>query len=297
MSDKTSNKRLGKGIEALFSANSDLDLTELVNEIEETENYQVKEINLKKLRANPYQPRKEFEEEALNELSQSIKEHGVIQPIVVRKSSFGYDILAGERRFRAAKMANLETIPAVVKNFSDNAMMELALLENIQREDLNIIEEARGYQSLLETFTWTQKELATRMGKSRSHVTNILRLLELPESVQQLLLDKKITMGHTKILLGLEEAEIIALANQIVADDLSVRAAEKLVQQAKTPKQSAKKVEAENDKHAIERAYVAERLIEYLGTKVELTNKKLVVNFADDNELNRILTLIGFNGE
>ena len=291
MSEKT-NKRLGRGLEALFSANTDMDLVDLVNEIEEITDYQVREIQLKNLRPNPYQPRKTFDEETLAELTASIKEHGVIQPIVVRKSSFGYDILAGERRFRAAKQAGLKTIPAVVKDFSDDAMMELALLENVQREDLNILEEAQGYAALLENFSWTQAELAKRMGKSRSHITNILRLLELPTFVQTLLLENKITMGHAKVLSGLDETIIQEITEKIVAEDLSVRQTEQLVKHAKTeqqPKPTRKQPEKD-----IQTAYFEERLIAYLGTKVSVDNKKLVINFADTDELNRILGIIGF---
>lgn len=295
MSDKPTNKRLGKGIEALFSANSDLDLTTMVNEIEETDNYQIREINIKKLRPNPYQPRKEFDEEALEELAQSIREHGVIQPIVVRKSSFGYDILAGERRYRAAKLAQLEKIPAVIKNFSDDAMMELAILENIQRENLNILEEAQGYQALLEKFNWTQQQLAERMGKSRSHITNILRLLDLPDSVQQMLLANKITMGHTKVLIGLPEERMIEIANDIITQDLSVRATETLVKAEKSMKDKGdKKQTAKPSTDDIELRFVEERLIEYLGTKVTLNNKKLIINFDDTTTLNHILEKIGF---
>jgi len=295
VSEKQSNKRLGKGIEALFSANTEMDLADMVSDLEATDNYQIREIPLKKLRANPYQPRKEFDPAALEELAQSVREHGVIQPIVVRVSSFGYDILAGERRFRAAKLAGLEQIPAVIKSFSDDAMMQLAILENIQREDLNILEEAAGYQALLDKFNWTQQQLAERMGKSRSHITNILRLLELPQSIQQLLLHEKITMGHAKVLLGLPEEKIDTIMSEVLANGLSVRETERLaklekVAPVKKPKQV---VSAASDDAEIERKFVEERLIAYFGTKVVLDDKKITINFYDTVGLNEILTKIG----
>jgi len=226
-----------------------------------------------------------------------VRDHGVIQPIVVRESSFGYDILAGERRFRAAKLANLEYIPAVIKNFSDDAMMQLAILENIQREDLNILEEANGYQSLLDKFGWTQQELATRMGKSRSHITNILRLLELPRNVQDLLLSEKITMGHAKVLLGLSEQKIDMIMSEVLANGLSVRQTERLAKFEKVePKKTApRSVKPQiNTDAEIERLFVEEQLIEYLGTKVSLDDNKITINFYDTVGLNDILTKIGF---
>jgi len=291
------NKRLGKGIEALFSANSEMNLTDMVNDIEKTDNYQIREIPLEKLRANPYQPRKEFDQMALEELAQSVREHGVIQPIVVRVSSFGYDILAGERRFRAAKLAQLEHIPAVIKNFSDDAMMQLAILENIQREDLNILEEANGYQSLLDKFDWTQQQLAERMGKSRSHITNILRLLELPQNIQQLLSNDKITMGHAKVLLGLPKDKIDMIIDEVLANGLSVRETERLVKLEKVEPKNVKgptltqTLSTDDD---IERKFVEDQLIAYLGTKVVLENKKMTISFYDTSELNDILQRIGF---
>lgn len=223
-------KRLGQGIEALFSSNVDLDLADLVDEIEKVDGYQIMDVNIDQLTANPYQPRKNFDEEALSELADSIKEHGVIQPLVVRKTSKGYDILAGERRFRASKLAGLDTVPVVEKDFDDHAMMELAILENIQREDLDIIEEANGYQMLLDKFKWTQKQLADRMGKSRAHITNTLRLLSLPQKVQELLMQGELTMGHTKVLVGMEPDEINFVVKEILDKALSVRQTEQLVE-------------------------------------------------------------------
>lgn len=288
------NKRLGKGIEALFSANNDLNLDDIVESVGQTSGYQIKNLTLEKIRPNPFQPRKTFAIQQLEELAQSIKEHGILQPIVVRKSEFGYDILAGERRYRAAQMINLSHIPAVIKDFDDVAMMELALLENIQREDLNIIEQAQGYQMLLDKCQWTQQTLATRMGKSRSHITNILRLLDLPMKVQEYLLTNQITMGHAKILTGLSESEVYAILDRIIEEDLSVRATEQLVQGYKQqPIKTTKATTNKNDDN-VEYRFVEEQLIQYLGTKVDLGSKKMVIHYETINELNDILEKIGY---
>ena len=175
MNDK--RRALGRGLEQLFSEDG-IDFDTLENSIveEAKTNNQIIEVKLSELRANPYQPRKNFDEEALNELASSIKEHGVFQPIIVKKSIKGYEIIAGERRFRASKLAGMQTIPAIVKDFSDEEMMQIALLENLQRENLTSIEEAKAYKSIIESMNITQDELAKKVGKSRSHVTNILGL-------------------------------------------------------------------------------------------------------------------------
>ncbi|GBU10666.1 stage 0 sporulation protein J [Erysipelotrichaceae bacterium] len=290
-------KRLGKGIEALFSSNTDLDIADVVDTIERTDGYQIREIELAKLRANPYQPRKNFDASALNELSLSIQEHGIIQPLIVRKSIFGFDILAGERRFRAAQLAGLSTVPVVVKDFDDESMMELAILENIQREDLNIMEEARAYNSLIERLHWTQQILADRMGKSRAHITNVLRLLKLPETIQNFLEKEELTMGHAKVLLGLESSDSLELANQAISEKLSVREIEKLAQQKKNmtmnsseKKQVKPKKRVEKD---VELAYVENQLIQYLSTKVDISNEKIIIDYVGNEELNRILEVIG----
>ena len=190
MNDK--RKALGRGLEQLFN-DEGLNFDTIENSIieEAKTNDQIVEINLSELRANPYQPRKNFDEEALNELALSIKEHGVFQPIIVKKSIKGYEIIAGERRFRASKLAGMQTIPAIVKDFSDEEMMQIALLENLQRENLTSIEEAKAYKSIIESMNITQDELAKKVGKSRSHITNILGLLKLPASVQDMVLYNK----------------------------------------------------------------------------------------------------------
>ena len=206
MPNKKKKSGLGKGLNAIFNdGNSTSDLVSMIDAIEKNapELTQTK-ILLKDIRTNPYQPRKYFDEEKLNELAQSIKEHGVFQPILLKKSIHGYDIVAGERRWRAAKIAGLEDIPSIIVDFTDDQMMEIALLENIQREDLNAIEEAQGYQAMMDKLHLTQEELAQRVGKSRTHVTNTLRLLNISKTLQKYILDGILSMGHIRPLIGLE---------------------------------------------------------------------------------------------
>ena len=214
---ETKKRALGRGLEDLFNSEN-LDLESVEAKIyESATNEEIVELNLSDLRPNPYQPRKVFDEGALDELASSIREHGVFQPIIVKKSIKGYDIIAGERRYRASKMAGLDKIPAIVRDFTDEQMMEIALLENLQREDLSVIEEAIAYKSMIEHLNLTQDELSKRVGKSRSHITNILGLLRLPGEVQQMVSDGRITMGHARALSKLESnEEIIKLANKNV---------------------------------------------------------------------------------
>ena len=203
--DTSKRRALGKGLEELFN-NEQLDFSKMEKEIvESTPKEEIVEVNLDELRSNPYQPRKVFDEEKLNELANSIKEFGVFQPIIVKKSIKGYEIIAGERRVKASRIAGLTTIPAIVRDFTDNEMMEIALLENLQREDLNAIEEATAYKKLLDTLSLTQEELAKRLGKSRSHITNMIGLLNLPESVKTMIEDGKLTMSHARVLSKMED--------------------------------------------------------------------------------------------
>lgn len=213
-------KGLGKGINALFS---NLEVSE-----EET----IQEIQIKELRPNPYQPRQTFHPESIEELKQSIIQHGILQPLIVRKSIKGYEIVVGERRYRAAKEAHLKTVPVVVRNLTEQQMMEFALLENLQREDLTPIEEAKAYQTLMEHLQLTQEELAQRIGKSRPHVANHLRLLSLPKEIQQLITDGTLSMGHGRALLGLKRKEKMkAIIEKVIAEQLNVRQLEKLIQE------------------------------------------------------------------
>ena len=205
-------KGLGKGINALFPG-------ETVNEADK-----VNQISVGKIGANPYQPRKIFDQAALEELAESIKEHGILQPIVVRKKGEKYELVVGERRFRAAKLIKLKEVPAIIKELTDQQMMELAILENLQREDLTPIEEAEAYQKLMEALNLTQEQLAFRLGKSRPHIANHVRLLALPENVRTLISDKKLSMGHGRTLLGLRSKKLIPeTAEKVVKENLNVR--------------------------------------------------------------------------
>ena len=215
-------KGLGKGINALFPGES-------LSKAEKAET--VEKIHVKSIKPNPYQPRKIFDEVAILELRDSVKEHGILQPIILRKVGMTYEIVVGERRFRAAKMAGLIEIPAVVRVLTDEETMELAILENLQREDLTPIEEAEAYYNLMENLKFTQEQLAFRLGKSRSHIANHVRLLSLPEKVRATITEGKLSMGHGRTLLGLRKKEqIILVAERVLKEGLNVRQLEKLVQ-------------------------------------------------------------------
>ena len=289
MNDK--RKALGRGLEQLFN-DEGLNFDTIENSIieEAKTNDQIVEINLSELRANPYQPRKNFDEEALNELALSIKEHGVFQPIIVKKSIKGYEIIAGERRFRASKLAGLETIPAIVKDFSDEEMMQIALLENLQRENLTSIEEAKAYKSIIESMNITQDELAKKVGKSRSHVTNILGLLKLPASVQDMVLYNKLSMGHARVLSKLDDPKTIEdLAQRVITEDLSVRKLESLVYDNEEKEVKTKK--SSNNEYK----YMEDFLKEKLGTNVKINNNKISIKFSNVQDLNRILEIMNID--
>jgi ParB family transcriptional regulator, chromosome partitioning protein len=276
-------KGLGKGINALFS------------NMEVSQEETVQEIKLNDIRPNPYQPRKTFEQVAINELKESILQHGILQPIVVRKSIKGFEIVVGERRFRAAKEAKLTTIPAVVRSLTEQQMMELALLENLQREDLTPIEEAQAYQTLMNQLDFTQEALAKRLGKSRPHIANHIRLLTLPASIQQLISEGKLSMGHGRTLLGLKKRDTMnQLAEKIVREQLNVRQVELIVQQLNNnvPRET-KKQKPEKD------IFIKERetfLQEYFGTSVSIRKQKekgkIEIEFFSQDDLDRILELL-----
>jgi ParB family chromosome partitioning protein len=248
------------------------------------------ELPIDEIRANPYQPRKEFEEESLRELSESIKRHGVFQPILVRKSIQGYDLVAGERRLRASKLAGLETIPAIVTEFNDEQMMEISLLENIQRENLNIVEEAYAYQRLIDKLEYTQTELADRVSKSRVHVTNTLRLLKLPQTILDYLKEERLSMGHARCLITVEdEDEAILLANEIIAKKLSVRETEKLVKKSNTSQTKNSKKVKEQDPYL---KNVQNMIQSKLQTKVDVSQNSIIIKYMDVSDLNRILEVL-----
>lgn len=289
MNDK--RKALGRGLEQLFN-DEGLNFDTIENSIieEAKTNDQIVEINLSELRANPYQPRKNFDEEALNELASSIKEHGVFQPIIVKKSIKGYEIIAGERRFRASKLAEMQTIPAIVKDFSDEEMMQIALLENLQRENLTSIEEAKAYKSIIESMNITQDELAKKVGKSRSHITNILGLLKLPASVQDMVLYNKLSMGHARVLSKLDDPKIVEdLAQRVITEDLSVRKLESIVYDNEEKEVKTKK----NTNN--EYKYMENFLKEKLGTNVKINNNKISIKFSNVQDLNRILEIMNID--
>ena len=286
---ETKKRALGRGLEQLFN-NENLDLNSFEKTVYETAtNEEIIDINLSDLRANPYQPRKVFNDEALNDLAESIKEHGVFQPIIVKKSIKGYEIIAGERRVRASKLAGLEKIPAIIRNLNDEQMMEIALLENLQRENLSAIEEAVAYKSMIEKLNLTQEELSKKVGKSRSHITNILGLLRLPKEVQEMVATNKLSMGHARVLSKLEDDEkILEMARQIVERKIPVR---ELEQQAED---KAKKVKIERKVKTINNdfKYVEELLREKLDTKVKIKDKKIEISFTNVADLNRILEVL-----
>lgn len=290
MQEQTKRRALGRGLEELFNI-EDINYNKLEEKIMETvDENEVKELPLSKLRVNPYQPRKTFNEESLKELAESIKEHGVIQPIIVKKSIKDYEIVAGERRYRASRLAGKETIPAIIKDFTDEQMMEIAVLENLQREDLNSIEEALGFEMLMKNLNLTQEALAKKVGKSRSYITNMLGLLTLPTNVKELVKEGKISTSHARTLSKLEDKENIEeLANKIVNENLNVRELEQ------TTKESPKKVKQHHVSKNREYELLEQDLENFLGTRVKIKNKKLEINYENENDLNRILEIINFN--
>lgn len=277
---------LGKGLGAIFVENAN---TNVENEIAQEQEQQQQEIFVKKISANPYQPRQFFSEEKLEELAASIKEYGIVQPLVVRKKGKGYELVAGERRLRAAKMAGLETVPVIIKEYDDDKMMEIALIENIQRHDLNPIEEAHGLRRLMVEFKLTQEQAAEKVGRSRVAVTNILRLLNLPEAIQNYIIDGTLNMGQAKQLLGLpQEEQQLEVAKAIIENGWSSRMTEEVVRRLKegkqikiireiveelTDKKNTKKEAKPQTEQDVFCHDFETRLIELLGTKVKVMPK------------------------
>ncbi|MEW9031385.1 MAG: ParB/RepB/Spo0J family partition protein [Planifilum fimeticola] len=278
------SKRLGKGLGALLPS------------VDVTEDDVVNEVDISELRANPYQPRKQFDPDSLEELAESIKEHGIIQPLVVRKSIHGYEIVAGERRFRAGKRAGLTKVPVVIRDFTDEQMMEIALIENLQREDLNPMEIANAYKKLMDHFSMTQEELAARVGKSRPHVANFLRLLQLPSAIQEDVSRGTLSMGHARALLGVKEPDVqMKLAEKVKREGASVRQLEEWIQQVnqngikkKKPKK-AEKVEPQIKRYE-------EMLQETFNTPVRIRHGKrkgkIEIEYFSQSELERLIELL-----
>ena len=286
---ETKKRALGIGLEQLFN-NENLDLQSFEKHVyETTDKEEIIEVNISELRPNPYQPRKAFDKDALVELAKSIKEHGVFQPIIIKKSIKGYEIIAGERRVRASKMAGLDKVPAIIRNLNDEQMMEIALLENLQRENLSAIEEAKAYKSLIDNLHLTQEQLSEKVGKSRSHITNILGLLRLPAEVQDMVVTKKISMGHARALSKLESDEkIIEMARDIAENKIPVREVETKSQESeKKVKINRKRIPSRS-----EFAHLEEVLKDRLDTKVKIKDSKLIISFENVADLNRILEII-----
>lgn len=285
---KHDDTRLGKGLAAIFGDDIEgvLDNIQQGN-VEGQDHYKV-EISVHEIKPNPYQPRKDFDDDKIEELASSIRLHGVFTPILVKKSIQGYELVAGERRWRASKIAGLEKIPAILVDFDDTQMMEIALLENIQRENLNAIEEAQAFEKMIMKLSYTQEDLAKRVGKSREHIANMLRLLKLPKRVQNYVVEKQLSMGHVRALLALQnEHDMVMVAQKAIAEKLSVRAVEALVKQMNDPKPVAIKKE-------VSPLYkpVQEKLQEKLQTKVKVDEKQITIQFHGDDDLNRILEIL-----
>lgn len=278
---------LGRGLEALFEEEPQVKPAE-----------EIEDLPLAEVRPNPYQPRKNFDEKKLAELAESIKENGVLQPIIVRRSVGGYEIIAGERRCRASELAGQATIPAIIRQFDESQMMEVAILENLQREDLTPLEEAQAYEMLQKNLGLTQEEVSKKMGKSRPYITNYLRLLTLPQKTKGLLQRGELSMGQARTLLGLKDKDRIdELAKRVVKEGMPVRKVEALVAKMNERGQKQKKKNA--SKSSFVRASESQLAAKF-GSPVSITENKtgkghLSIDFASPDELNRILDLLGVN--
>lgn len=285
-------KALGRGLEQLFTNNNVIDFDNFEKQIVTENKNDVTMISISDIRSNPYQPRKNFNEESLYELSQSIKEYGVVQPIIVKKSIKGYELIAGERRTRASKMAGLTEIPAIIKDFTDQEMMEIALIENIQREDLNPIDEAKSVANIIKLRNYTQEEFARKFGKSRSYITNLLGLLNLPENIQTMLVNKEISTSHARALSKIEnETKINELADKIVKDNLNVREIESLVSDVQIEKRKPIVRVNKDPKYSMYENIISD----YIGNKVKIKNNKLEISFDSIKDLERIMEIFNIS--
>jgi len=274
-------KGLGKGLDALFA--------------EDTEKNGVQEVKITEVMPNKNQPRKSFDEEKLEALAESIKEHGVIQPIIVTKTGDLYTIVAGERRWRAAKKAGMKKIPVIIRDYDDLAVREIALIENLQREDLNPIEEAMGYRALMDEYNFTQEEISVKLGKSRSAIANSVRLLTLDDYTKDKLLKGEITEGHARCALSVTAGVVREFfINRVIEEDLNVRQAEKLAKDLANPKQP--KIERTQSAYKIELERVSRSLEQFLGTKVKLSGNskkgKIEIEYYGNADLERLLDII-----
>ncbi|MGL9717917.1 MAG: ParB/RepB/Spo0J family partition protein [Wolbachia sp.] len=269
------DRRLGRGLAGLIGDNYD-----------NKENRQ-EHLPISLLHPSKFQPRKYFDEESLKELASSIEKNGIIQPIVVRKGSNGYEIIAGERRWRAGKIANLDSVPVIIKDLSNRECLEVSIIENIQRQDINPIEEGEAYKKLIDEFSYTHEELAATLGKSRSHITNMTRMLSLPGSVKKMINEKKLSMGHARALINVENAE--SIAEKIISQGLSVRQTEKLIRDLHHS--NNQKYTKNQDMVAIEGAISSQ-----LGLKIKINDNnskgKVMIRYNNPNELDLILKIL-----
>lgn len=291
------SRGLGKGLDSLIPVgNADGKGKIGINSVPVSEEKPDKMVKITMVEPNRDQPRHKFDEEALNELADSIKQYGIISPIIVQNRKDHYEIIAGERRWRAAKIAGLKEIPVIIKNFTEQEIVEISLIENIQRENLNPIEEALAYKRLLTEFHLKQEEVARRVSKSRTAVTNSMRLLKLADEVQQMIIDESLTTGHARALITIEdENQQIEIAKKVVNEKLSVRDIEKLVKDLNKPKKEKK--ESKQLKNDFIYQDIEEKLKQSLGTKVTVSAKedgsgKIEIDFYSSEELDRILDLL-----
>lgn len=278
--------KLGSGLESIFGEDVLSVLDEIQNNAQGDSSSRKVMLNINDIMVNPYQMRKDFDEEKLQELAQSISSHGVFNPILVRKVGDSYQLITGERRLRASRMANLTEIPAIIMDLDDQQMSEITLLENIQRSDLNAIEEANGYQSLIRQFGYTQEDLARRIGKSREHIANSLRLLRLPQKIQAMVEQHRLSMGHVRPLITLDsEEKMLEIANKAIEQQLSVRQVEQLVKSKPSNKPHKKKDPQMAD--------IQKQLQRHFGTRVTLSDSSINISYSSVDDLNRILELLG----
>lgn len=288
------NRGLGTGLEALFS-NSEIDMGKISEgNLEETEQKGISFIDINDIKPNENQPRKNFDEQKLEELAASIKEHGLIQPVILRKASRGYEIVAGERRWRACRKAGFKEIPSIIKELTDEENTLLAIIENMQREDLDPIEEAEGLSQMIDTFGLTQEEVSKSVGKSRPYITNALRLLKLPREVRSFLSQGKLSVGHARAIAGVtDSSRQLELAQYAIEHELSVREIEKLIKEGNLQKNKAprKKAEKSSDVRQVE-----EDLKQIMGTKVILSQKgkkgKIEIEYYSKEELERLIGML-----
>ncbi|MEE1313605.1 MAG: ParB/RepB/Spo0J family partition protein [Lachnospiraceae bacterium] len=286
---------LGKGLNVLIPDSAPQQVKRRSRKTSSAEQESSWTLSINKIEPNRNQPRKNFDDESLQELADSIKQFGIIQPIVVQKKDEYYEIIAGERRWRAAKIAGLKEVPVIIKNYKENEIVEISLIENIQRENLNPIEEAQAYKTLMEEFGLKQEEVAGKVSKSRSTITNSLRLLKLTEEVQKMLMEEKISMGHARALLAITDSDMqITIAKKVCEESLSVRDIEKLVKNMWKP---AKKEKEETNEYQYLYRDIEESLKQILGSKVTIKNNKnhkgkIEIEYYSQDDLERIIDLL-----